>query len=206
MVDLTRQLVDSASQGDAAAVNQLLIQHLPKLQAFVRLRMGPQLRAKEGSADLVQSTCREVLEHIDRFQYRGEAGFKNWLYTTAMRKIVNRHEFYTAQKRDAGREVPLEVRTGSSSDVNLGDCYRTFATPSRAVSVKEALELTEKAFDQLPEHYREVIILARLVGMSRAEIAERTGRTEGAVRTLLSRALATLAEIVESSESDSSSG
>jgi DNA-directed RNA polymerase specialized sigma24 family protein len=45
-----------------------------------------------------------------------------------------------------------------------------------------------------------VISLAHIVGLSRAEIAERMGRTDGAVRTLLWRGLATLAELVDDRE------
>ena len=62
---------------------------------------------------------------------------------------------------------------------------------------REELERIESAFDRLPEEYREVITLARIAGLSRAEIAERMGRREGAVRTLLSRALARLAELLD---------
>jgi hypothetical protein len=52
----------------------------------------------------------------------------------------------------------------------------------------------EAAFDELPEHYREVITLSRIAGLSRAEIAAHMGRSEASVRNLLSRALVVLAE------------
>jgi DNA-directed RNA polymerase specialized sigma24 family protein len=42
-----------------------------------------------------------------------------------------------------------------------------------------------------------VISLARIVGLSHAEIAKEMGRSEGAVRTLLSRALARLATLLD---------
>ena len=57
---------------------------------------------------------------------------------------------------------------------------------------KEALAALERAFDQLPEHFREVITLARVAGYSHAEIAAATGRTEVAARQLLHRAMAAL--------------
>jgi RNA polymerase sigma factor (sigma-70 family) len=60
----------------------------------------------------------------------------------------------------------------------------------------EDMHRLEVAFDHLPEHYRDVIVMARLQGMSRAEIAQRTGSTERAVRILLYRALARLAELL----------
>ena len=84
--DLLRQ----ASGGDDAALGELLARHLPGLRAYVRQRTGQAIRARESVSDLVQSVCREVIQHADRFQYGGEVGFKPWLYKTALRKIANR--------------------------------------------------------------------------------------------------------------------
>lgn len=42
--------------------------------------------------------------------------------------------------------------------------------------------------------------LAHVVGLSRAEIAERLGKSEGAVRVLLHRALARLADVLADAE------
>jgi DNA-directed RNA polymerase specialized sigma24 family protein len=58
----------------------------------------------------------------------------------------------------------------------------------RAASLCEEFERIEAAFDQLSEEHREVISLAHLAGLLRAEIAERIQRSEGAVRVLLHRA------------------
>ncbi|MHC4944681.1 MAG: RNA polymerase sigma factor [Planctomycetota bacterium] len=193
----SRELVKRASKGDPLAVDDLLEHHLPGLRAFIRLRAGSALRAKESASDVVQSVCLEILQHLDRFKYRGEAGFKYWLYTTALRKISKRYEYYRAAKRDMGREVRLEPQNSSVGDNAVLNCYRTFCTPSRDAMFREQIDLVESAFQQLPEDHRTVILLARIVGLSRAEIASEMGRSEGAVRSLLSRALARLAESLE---------
>lgn len=191
------RLAERAAQGDRAAVDVLIQRYLPELRAFVRLRAGPVVRARESSDDIVQSTCREVIEHIDRFQFPSEPAFKQWLYTTALRKILNRNDYYLAQKRDAQREVPLQGGSGSSADQQrLFDCYRSFSSPSRHAVLKEELERIERAFEQLPEEYREVITLAHVVGLSRVEIAEQMGKSEGNVRVLLHRALAKMSAIL----------
>lgn len=176
---------DAFRGGDERALERLIGAHLPGLRAFVRLRLGPTLRAKESGSDLVQSVCREVLQHMDRFQHHGEGAFRAWLYTTALRKISNRAEFYAAAKRDTGREQ-------HASD--LGGVYRTLATPSQHAMGREALERIEAALDTLSEDHREVIVLTRVVGLTRAEVAERMQRSEASVRSLLTRALAELAE------------
>ncbi len=188
-------LVQSACQGDPVAVERLLAMHLPRLQAYIRLRTHPTLRARESASDLVQSTCREILEHVDRYQYQGEANFRYWLYTTAKRKIANRAEYYQAAKRAAKREIPLDAQGGQ--DALLADCYSRIATPSQHAMASELRGRMEDAFGKLRDEQREVILLAKVVGLSRAEIAKRIGRSEGAVRMLLSRSLARLSEILD---------
>jgi RNA polymerase sigma-70 factor (subfamily 1) len=192
-LDLVARLRD----GDADAVEALMGRHLPALRAYVRVQGGPLLRAREESTDIVQSVCREVLEKLDRFRYPSEAGFKQWLYATALRKIRDRYDYYLAAKRDVRMETapPAASVTGAPGD--LAQVYRTLATPSRAASAREEIARIETAFDRLPEHYREVLVAARLLGMSRAEIAERTGSSELAVRSLLFRATAKLASLLD---------
>jgi RNA polymerase sigma-70 factor (ECF subfamily) len=165
-------------------VEALVARFLPALRAFVRLRMGRELRAREESCDLVQSVARELLAHADRFRHGGEDGFRDWLFTTAHRKIVNRLEHTRAARRDprredSGREPDLVAAAGGS--------------PSHHAAVREELAALEAAFDGLSEEQREVVTLSRMVGLSHGEIAARLGKTETAVRKVLSRALARLA-------------
>ena len=58
----------------------------------------------------------------------------------------------------------------------------------------------ESAFDQLSETQRQVISLHRIAGLSHPAIAQELGKTPGAVRTILSRALARLSELLDESE------
>lgn len=204
MTEPTSRLVQAASRGDATAVEELLQRHLPDLHHFIRMRAGRLLLAKEESSDLVQSTCREILQHLDRFQYENDDAFKKWLHTTALRKILDRARYYQAEKRDAAREVMPPAGGGSSQppDGRLADMYRTFTTPSRTAMNREELARVQVAFEELPADYREVIVLARVVGLPHSEIAERMQRSPGAVRVLLSRALARLATLVDEDEGE----
>ena len=165
-------------------VEDLVARHLAALRGFVRLRMGPELRSREESCDIVQSVAREVLQNSDRFAHGGEDGFREWLFTTAHRKIVNRLEHWRAEKRTARREQPISVPEELSG---------ISATPSRHASVREELAAIERAFDSLSEEQREAVTMSRFLGMSHNVIAERLGKTEVAVRKILSRGLARLA-------------
>ncbi len=166
------------------SVEQLLGEHLPRLRAYVRLKAGPLVRAREGESDIIQSTCRQVLEHKDVFQHRGDGNFRTWLYTTALRKILDKHDFHTAARRDA--------RRNTSSDSELLDVYSDLCTPSRVASAREQLDRIEAAMAALDEDQREVILLSRILGLSRRDVAEQMGRSEGSVRNLLHRSLVRL--------------
>lgn len=183
-------LVRAATRGDQAAVAALLVQNLPALRAFVRLRAGAVVRAREAESDLVQSACREALQSMDGFRYGGPEGFRHWLFTTTLRKIVKKDRHYRAEKRDVAREqvLPEGIEVGE-----LLTAYAAFATPSRQVAAAEEIERIEAAFAFLSDDHREVILLSRIVSLSRAEVAEVMGKSEGAIRNLLHRALTDLA-------------
>ncbi len=163
----------------------MLQEHLPALRAYVRHRADRLVSRKESVSDLVQSVCREVIEHVDRFEHQSDEGFRQWLFRTAERKIIDRYRYYTADKRDAGREIDEGTPTPPPA---------LFQTPSRDAIAREDLATAEAAFAGLPDATQQVIMLSRVQGLSHAEIAQRLQRSEGAVRNLLYRGLAVISD------------
>ena len=190
-----RSVLERAQAGDPGAVEALLREHLPGLRGFVRMNLGRSLREKEQSGDVVQSICREVLEGLGGLRHASDASFRSWLYVTAARKIQHRLEHWRAQKREAGREQPLDAgASGSGFGPELLGCYRSFCTPSEDLASREEIERIEAAFDRLPEDHRRVIALVKVARLPHADAARELGRSESATRMLLYRALAQLAE------------
>lgn len=192
----TADLISQTRSGSEDAAELLLVRFLPELHAFIRLRMGPRLLARETSEDLVQSVCREVLDDLDDFDYQHEHGFKSWLFMQALRKVQDRAKFHTRQKRDIKREIAID-------EAQLLSGYASFLTPSRVASHREDVHKLEAAFEMLPQDYRDVITWSKLLGMTHGEIATRMGRSETAVRALLYRALVRLGFLLDSDASDS---
>jgi RNA polymerase sigma-70 factor (subfamily 1) len=198
MSDDSREWVERASRGEAQAVETLLERHLPGLERYVRAQVGGLVARKDSASDVVQSACREVLQHLERFQYDGEEGFKRWLYATALRKIQDRHRYYSAQKRDALRERgPPEGGSSAPSAGRLLDALKSATSPSAEAGKREELAQLERALERLPARYSEVIRLAYLEGRTRGEIAECMQLSDANARMLLSRALARLARLLE---------
>ncbi|MEM7199209.1 MAG: sigma-70 family RNA polymerase sigma factor [Planctomycetota bacterium] len=194
------RLVEGASRGDTTAAEELLERNLPALNAYVRLRLGEVVSAKESCSDLVQSVCREVLRDIDRFEYRGEEAFRKWLFDRALHKVIDRNRYWRMGKRDVAREAAGSGELSDGEARALLGYYRSMCTPSRDAIAKEETARIETAFQQLDEPYREVIAMCRLLGLSQAEVAEQTGRSLGSVRGLLARGLAKFARLLEAAD------
>ncbi len=192
MSDDVGRLVGDASRGDAEAVDELLARYLAPLRAYVRGRMGGLPAGKEAPSDVVQSACREVLEHLadERLTLRTEAEFREWLFRAALYKLNDRRRFWGRARRDPRREE----RADRPSRVD--DFFRSLATPSREADANEELRRVARAFEELPPRYRDALRLARVEGLSHREIADRLGVNEGASRMLLSRAAARLARLL----------
>ena len=166
------------------AFEALLSQNLPDLRAHVR-RAGGAVLSDESSEDLVQSACREVLRRCDEFKHGGDEGFRRWLYTIAARKLADRARRWGALKRRANGAVLAPDGAAAPGP-----------SPSGRAGQRERLDEVVAAMATLPAEQREVILLARLLEMPRAEIGEVIGRSEEAVRSLLYRAMGKLGLIL----------
>ena len=191
-------LVVDAQRGADGAMDALIRMHLEDLRGFVRLQLAPALRVRESHSDVVQSICREVLEDLHGFEYRGEGSFRAWLFTAALNKLRQKGEYHRAQRRDVYREVrpPNEEGGSVGPELYAGLCSLTPSPSQHAVAAEQA-ERIERAMDRLSADQREALLLSRLVGLSHREVAERTGRTESAVRSLVSRASVRLLAAIE---------
>lgn len=176
-------LYGRAANGDMVSLDQLLERYLPQLHAYVHLRIGPALRSRESSMDVVQSVCREVLTQRGKFDFRGEERFRAWLFTAALNKLRDKHRYYHWGIRDVRREAgPVSEFEGTLARTML-------VTPSQGVMAAEAGRIAREAIEALSEDHREVITLARIVGLPHKVIAEVMERSEEATRQLLGRAL-----------------
>lgn len=193
--DPHQQLVEHASQGDGVAMDVLLERHLPALETYVRLHSREVVHQRESCADICQSVCREVLENMGRFEYRGEAQFRHWLFLTAKSKLIERIRFWRAGRRDVARERDVAPRRDrSEADQSRFDDLRAhLPSPSQHAMAHEQMERFAQAFAKLPPEQQELITLSRLIGFSHAEIAQRLGITAAASRQAVHRALVRLA-------------
>lgn len=190
-------LIRRARQGDDQSRQQLFEVGRKYMGVVARAQVESWLRAKVDASDIVQQTLLEAHRDFQRFQ--GESGQEwiGWLRRILTHNVADfvRHYRGTA-KRGAGREVPF--RQGSDTDVfGAPEPAAPIATPSQAAIEADTELSLALAMEQLPEDYREVIMLRNLQRLSFAEVAQQMQRSRPAVQMLWMRAIRRLQELME---------
>jgi RNA polymerase sigma-70 factor (ECF subfamily) len=189
------ELIRRCRAGDAPAREQLFDRYQAYLQMLARAQLGRHLRTKCDPSDVVQQTLLEAHRDFAAFQGNHEAELLAWLRRILAHNLFNETRRFAAQQRDANREVSLEqVHAGvEHSSVALGrNLAADTPTPSQLASQRESAVRLADALAHLPEDYQTVLLLRIFEELPAEEVAQRMGRTAGAVRMLQMRALAAL--------------
>jgi RNA polymerase sigma-70 factor (ECF subfamily) len=170
-------------------------------EAWLRLLARHEVNARYASkfdpSDVVQQTLFEAWQGWERLEARDEAQRLAWLRQILAHQLAHhvRH-FGGTQKRDVGREISLQQQLDQSAARLDALLPARDPSPSSAAVQSESRQLLAKVLEDLPDDYRQVILLRNLGELSHAEIAQRLGRSEAASRMLWLRALAALNDAV----------
>jgi RNA polymerase sigma-70 factor (ECF subfamily) len=189
------ELIDRCRRGDPAAQELLFERYRHYLRLLAQAQLGRYLRAKCDPSDLVQQTLMEAYRDFGRFTGSREPELVAWLRQILAHNLFNEARRFTAQQRNAAREVSLEqMRAGlEHSSAALGRCLAADTPgPSQAAADRETAVLLADTLARLPEDYQTVLLLRVFEGLSAEEVARRMNRTAGAVRMLQLRALTAL--------------
>lgn len=191
------ELLLRAKAGDRDALGLAVEHYRGYLMLLARTQIGRRLQGKADASDLVQETFLEVHQHIGRFRGSSEAEFLSWLRTILAAVLSNHVRRYLGtRQRDARLEQALAVELDDTSGMMQRELVAACSTPSRNAVKREALVILANALEQLPEDYRQVIMLRHLEGLPFAEVATRMGKTVPSVQNLWVRALHRLKQTV----------
>ena len=179
----TDDLVRDAVGGGPEAIDALYARVAPRLLSYVRMRMGPSLRARMDCRDILQATLLKSFEHFGEFQGAGKPALMAWLARIAEREILDRADYHQRARRSAERETPLDGEDALEA--------RVTSVLSRMIRDERAEKL-EEAMAGLSDAHREIILLRKFQELPFREIAARLDRSEDACRMLLARALSAL--------------
>jgi RNA polymerase sigma-70 factor (ECF subfamily) len=161
--DAAAELVSAAVGGDRAAFGRLFRLYGPMVHGVLLARVPP-----HEVRDLMQDVFVTALERLDTLREAG--AFGGWLAMIARNRATDFH-----RREQHRRTAPLE-----GADVAVRD-------PDRA-QAEQLLALIR----QLPDAYKETLVLRLVEGMTGPEIAARVGLTPESVRVNLHRGMALL--------------
>ena len=180
-------LLQQAQAGSQSAVGQLLQGHREYLMVVAAEELDSDLRAKVGPSDLVQETFYEAHRDFAAFRGHTEAELQAWLRRVLLNNVANATRQYLGTEK---RQVAREVAVDSSAHRELKQSLPTEAPSPSDVAVRnERLEQVERALEEMPELFREVIQWRNLELQGFAQIAQKMGRSEQAVQKLWTRAI-----------------
>ncbi len=196
------QLLASAKQEEGDALGQLLELYRNYLKILAASQINTRLQRRVSASDVVQETFLQAHRSFEQFRGQSVPEFMGWLRQILASRFAHMLEKHVhAEKRDVRREVSMEAIGASlqRSTIRLeGVLQDPGPSPSSAALRHERLIILADELAELPDDYRQVLVLRNLEGLAFKEVAEKLDRSHGAVRMLWFRAITKLREQLES--------
>jgi RNA polymerase sigma-70 factor (ECF subfamily) len=190
-------LLRQARTRNGAALGRLLESYRGYLALLARLQIGRRLQGKVDAADLVQETFLEAHRQFALFQGSTTAELAGWLREILASRLAKLVRYYFGtRRRDVRLEQALAAELEQSSRVLDHGLMAPSSSPSHQAARREQAVRLAAALQQLPEDYREVLILRHLEALSFPDVARRMGRTVESVKKLWARALPRLRDML----------
>jgi RNA polymerase sigma-70 factor, ECF subfamily len=165
------ELMTRIATGEEAAFRLLVERWETRVHAFLWRMTG----SREDAEDLAQETFVKVYANARRYQPADR--FQSWLF-----RIAGNHVRSWARRR--------KIIGWIRYDPDMHDKPSTGPAPDAGLGADETSRQVQEALAGLPTRQRQALVMRRYHEMSQREIAEALGTTEGAVESLLIRAMA----------------
>ncbi len=162
-----------AARTDPDALDALYRRYVTRVYRYCYAHAGN----RDDAEDLTAQTFLASLEGLPR--YRGRGPFAAWLFGIARRKCADHH-----RSRYADRNEPLDA-ANPLPDPSIPD-------PEQHAYRNGVLDCVQQALPHLSPDRREALQLRFWGGLKGREVAAVMRRSEGAVKMLVSRAVADL--------------
>src|SRR5881275_1608586 len=165
-------LVEQAQQGNREALEELYLIHFDRIYSYLHLSVGN----RHDAEDLTTQTFLKMLEAIGRFRWQS-APFSAWLFRIAHNLAMD--HFRASRRWQPEEEVPEPPGSEEASAEEEA---------MQAIGRQSLLELIEK----LSPEQQQVLTLKFVFNFPNADVAKILDKTEGAIKSLQHRALASL--------------
>ena len=188
--------VERVRQGDIEALAAFIAVRRGTLLAYIERRLGAGLRRKIEPEDVFQEVSAEAVRSLPAIALGDRDPF-SWLCQLAERRIIDAHRrFFCAARRAAGarcRSIISRPTKACAHDRPLGSQH-DHGQPG--ILPQHPPGTLGGVLASLPDDQREALRLRDVEGMPSKQIAERLGKTDGAVRVMLTRSLNRLQSIL----------
>src|SRR5437016_7553167 len=167
-----RKLVERAQQGDRAALEDLYLIHFDRIYSYLHMSVGN----RHDAEDLTTQTFLKMLESIGRFRWQS-APFSAWLFRIAHNLAM---DHFRARRRVQPEEDVPEPPGSEEPSAEL--------EAMQSLGRQSMLEL----IDKLSPEQQQVLTLKFVFNFANADVAKILDKTEGAIKSLQHRALASL--------------
>ncbi|MCC9603650.1 sigma-70 family RNA polymerase sigma factor [Stieleria sp. JC731] len=187
------RLIELARQGDSRSLGELLTFYRKYLVFLARTQVHEHLQVKADPSDLAQEVCLAAHGSIGEFRGQSAEEFAGWL-RGILSNVLAMHvrRYLGTQKRDARLEQSLNQSLTGASRFLHSQIAADMTSPSGKFAREESFLELAAAIENLPEDYRQVIVLRHVEALPFADVAKEMGRTVNSVEKLWVRALAKL--------------
>jgi RNA polymerase sigma-70 factor (ECF subfamily) len=190
-------MLQEAKAGDGATLGRLLELYRRYLALLARVQIGHRLQGKVDASDIVQETFLEAHRNFPRFRGASEGEFVRWLRQILAANLADLLRRYLgAQGRDVRLEREIADAFDRSSVLLDRGLVAPQSSPSQQAARREQAVLLADALEQLPDDYRDVLVLRHLEGLTFPQVSSRMGRSLDSVEKLWMRGLARLRQIM----------
>ncbi len=181
--------IERLKNGDADAFDTLVNRYASDIYSLL-LRITEDT---EEAGDLTQETFLRALKSIHKF--RGDAELKTWLFRIAINQSKNRFRWWKRRKRE--KTVSLDAPVGESETPMSETISTDYANPEEKTLQNEREKLLTDALNDLPDIFREAVILCDIEGFAYEEIAEIFEINIGTVKSRIARGREELRKILK---------
>jgi RNA polymerase sigma-70 factor (ECF subfamily) len=197
-----QSLLNRAKNGDAGAIDDLLVQYREPLRRAVELRLDPALARREDASDIVQKVLFDAHRRLQDYLNDPKMPFALWLRHMAQDRIIDAHRRHrAADRRSIDREQPQQAPAWveQSSVQFIAQLVDQELTPASAAIQQELQRKLQLVLAELDEIDREVILMRYYEQLSNQEVAEALNLSEAAASMRHLRALRRLKETLTAS-------
>jgi len=195
----TQEILASARQGNADAVNRLLERHRAALRRLVQMRLDRKIAQRVDASDIVQDVLLEANDRLQDYLRDPKMPFHLWLRHLAKDRMIDMHRQHRgAQRRSMDREQALASPSfaGQSSFDLAGQLKDDELTPAAASIRKELEARFLAALDKMEDEDREILLMRHFEQLGNNETAEALGLSAAAAGMRHLRALRKLRSIL----------